>query len=149
MDKRNIARIIIAIGCCLLLIGLIGRNCTPRSLQSCVNKIQKELPYSTDDGFALIGFEVSDENLVVLMTYDEHDIRFDDIEVRKELSRFQKGYNEHFANMLTKADDSIWKELIALCKKEEKGMLWLVKGNKSGVTLTMMNLRSNELPEIE
>ena len=124
-----------------LLIGVMSLafySCT-LSLDDAVQQMQKKLPYDAGDGIKITKVENASDNVVFTMTTDEKEVEMNNPLIKP----FLKALDDNFKEEIFKEDD--FKTILSLCKEENKGFQIVMTGEKTGESVTLVELTAEEL----
>ena len=123
---------------CLIFFG-----CAP-SLESDVKAFQSELPVYLGEGMTITKCFLKGNMLEYVIEADESDYSLEDKYVQ---SSFKRAMEESKTEFLRDGDDDII-ELLRLCKKEFKGVRYIMVGAKSRVSFVCMEFSPVELQDL-
>lgn len=135
--KKSIKSIVLAIVGLVMSVAFVG--CGNPSLQELTDKLNKELPKDLGDGMTFKKTELND-NYIVFVTEGDESI--------PEVSlMLVDGMGELVSKQLKDMmlQDKDMKEIYDQCKKENKGMKMIMKGNKSGKSVELFKITPEEM----
>ena len=135
--KKSIKSIVAAIVGLVMSVAFV--SCGNPTIQDLADKMNKELPKDMGNGMVLKKAEVNDNYIEFQAEGDES---------VKEVSLILVDgigdlVSKQFKEMMLQSEDM--KEIYDLCKKENKGMKMIMKGNKSGKSVTLFNITPEEM----
>lgn len=128
--------------CFMAVLAVFALTACSPSLESKVEEANKQLPI-IEDGFTINRINVEGNYLVIYTDYDESDYRLDNEELKQEL-RNNPGEMKSVWYSICAGDEDL-ADFTELCKNEKKGIRMIFHGEKSGETLTLLELEHSEL----
>ena len=129
--------------CVMALMVVFAFSSCTKTLEQQVADMNKKLPMTEGD-YVFTRVAVEGDFLVFYADCIEKEVSYDDPNFKLEweiLSQDEK--NELFKEGAAQGEG--FKELTDLCKKYNKGLRFITKGKKSGITLKFVELKSSEL----
>lgn len=127
--------------CLFMFIGIMSLalfSCS-QSLEAEVQNLQKDLPYDCGNGMKMTECTINGDYLEMIISSDESLFAMDDPTIASMLKSVGEEMGKQFSN------DKDYKAVVEACKAENKGMRILMKGEKSGASITIFEKSADDL----
>ena len=135
--RKSIKSLVLAIVGVVMSVAFVG--CGNPSLQEFADKLNKEMPKNLGDGLVLTKAEINDNYFVIQAEGDESIPEVSMMLVDEIGEMVSKEMKEMMLQ------DKDMKEIYDQCKKEKKGMKMIMKGKKSGKTVTLFDITPEDM----
>lgn len=128
--------------CFMAVLAVFALTACSPSLESKVEEVNKQLP-QTENGCTINRMSIEGNYLVIYTDFDEEVFRLDDEDLKQELRNNPSEMKSVWYSIC--AGDEDLADFTELCKNEKKGIRMIFHGEKSGETLTLLELEHSEL----
>lgn len=122
-----------------LIMSTVFVGCENPSLQDLADEMNKDLPKDFGNGMVLKKAEINDNYFVFQVEGDEA-VPEVSIMLVDEISKMA---SKELKDEMLQSEDM--KEIYDQCKKEKKGMKMYLKGNRSGKTVILFDIKPEEM----
>lgn len=124
----------------MILLAILMASCT-KTLDDLVEVAKEKLPMEMGDGMEMTKIKLTKKFLQIECTYSEKDIRLDSSEMETALNAMSEQIKKQFIEEMDE-------ELLKRCVEEDKGIKMVMKGEKSGTSLTLLEMSADEIDEM-
>ena len=123
----------------LLLFSAVFVSCSEPTINDLVNEIKSMTPKDLGEGMVMTDANIVDNALQTDMTTDESSFMLNDPTAAAILPMMADQFKEKFLG------DEDMREVYEMCAKEGMGFRMVIKGTKSGESMTLLDVSPEEL----